>query len=81
MTGSAQSDSDRYELTGLAGIPTQPGEPTLCQHCAHPAPEQLVRVVGAWSVIDGAPRWDCESCVRERLEEIEAKADLHRTPA
>jgi hypothetical protein len=80
MTGSAQPHSGRQELTGLAAIPKQAGRPTLCRHCGTTAPEQLVRVVGAWSVIDGLARWDCDSCARARLEEIEGGADIHRTP-
>jgi hypothetical protein len=81
MTGSLQSGSDSYELLGLAGIPKQAGAPTLCRHCSSPAPEELIRVVGAWSVIDGVAQWDCDSCARARLEEIEAGADIHRTRA
>jgi hypothetical protein len=79
MKASPRSDSDRYEdryeLTGLAAIPTQSGEHTLCRHCSAPAPERLVRVIGAWSVIDGVARWDCDSCARARLHEIEAGID------
>jgi hypothetical protein len=79
MKASTRSDSDRYEdryeLTGLAAIPTQSGEHTLCRHCSAPAPERHVRVIGAWSVIDGVARWDCDSCARARLHEIEAGID------
>ena len=79
MKASTRSDSDRYEdryeLTGLAAIPTQSGVHTLCRHCAAPAPDRLVRVIGAWSVIDGVARWDCDSCARARLHEIEAGTD------
>ena len=71
-----RSGSDRYELAGLAAIPVQGGEPTLCRHCATPAPERLARVVGVWSVIDGAALWDCDSCARARLQEIESRRDL-----
>ncbi len=79
MKVSTQSGSDRHELTGLAAIPGQAGEPTLCRHCATPAPEQLIRVAGAWSVIDGLARWDCDSCARARLEDIETRSDLHHS--
>jgi hypothetical protein len=79
MKAPVHSDSDRHEdrheVTGLAGIPTQTGARTLCRHCAAPAPERLVRVVGAWSVIDGVAKWDCDSCARARLQEIEAGTD------
>jgi len=75
MKASTRSDSDRCELTGLAAIPGQTGEITLCRHCAKPAPDRLVRIVGAWAVIDGVARWDCDSCARARLREIEARAD------
>jgi hypothetical protein len=80
MKGTMRSDpdhyEDRYELTGLARIPTQAGEPTLCRHCSSPAPERLIRVAGAWSVIDGLAKWDCDTCARARLHEIESGTDV-----
>jgi hypothetical protein len=80
MKGSLRSDSDRYEdhhePIGLARIPTQAGEQTFCRTCRQPAPERLVRVVGAWSVIDDVAVWDCETCARERILEIEAGHDV-----
>ena len=79
MKAPLRSGTDRYELIGLAAIPSQAGGPaTLCQHCASPAPDRLSRVVGAWSVIEGVARWDCDSCARARLEEIEAGTDIDR---
>jgi hypothetical protein len=59
------------EPTGLARIPSQGGERTFCRHCSALAPERLVRVVGAWSVIDGVAVWDCDSCARARVHEFE----------
>jgi hypothetical protein len=81
MKASLRSDPGRHERTGLAAIPTQAGATTICRHCAAPAPEQLIRIAGAWSVIDGVALWDCDSCARARLQEIEAGADVRpRTP-
>lgn len=78
MKGSLRSDSDRYEnhpeLIGLARIPTQAGKQTFCRTCRQPAPDRLIRVVGAWSVIAGVAVWDCETCVRERILEMETRA-------
>jgi hypothetical protein len=79
MKAVMRSDSDHYGPTGLATIPSQGGATTLCRHCSTPAPEKLVRIAGAWSVIDGVARWDCDSCARARLEEIEAGTDLRRS--
>lgn len=56
---------------GLAGIPARGGGTTFCRHCSVAAPERLFRVVGAWSVIDGVPVWDCAGCTRALLHEIE----------
>jgi hypothetical protein len=81
MKASLRSESDHYGPTGLATIPSQAGETTLCRHCATPAPAQRVRIAGAWSVIDGVARWDCDSCARARLEEIEAGDDVRRHPS
>ena len=64
-----------HELTGLARIPTQGGLPTVCRQCSAIAPERLVRVLGAWSVIEGVAVWDCDSCARARLHEFEAGTD------
>jgi hypothetical protein len=79
MKASTRSAADRHEdrfgLTGLAAIPTQSGEHIFCRHCSAPAPARHVRVVGAWSVIDGVAQWDCDSCARARLHEIEAGTD------
>jgi hypothetical protein len=84
MKGSLRSDSDRYEdhheLIGLARIPAQAGEQTLCRTCRQAAPESLVRIVGAWSVIAGVAVWDCETCVRDRILEIEAGDDVRPRP-
>ena len=63
---------DDHELTGLARIPTQGGERVVCRQCSEVAPERLVRVLGAWSVINGVAVWDCDSCARARLHDIEA---------
>ena len=60
-----------HERVGLARIPTQGGERILCRQCSAVAPERLVRVLGAWSVIDGVAVWDCDSCARARLHEFE----------
>jgi hypothetical protein len=82
MKGSLRSDSDRDEdnpdLIGLARIPTQAGAQTFCRTCRQPAPERLVRVVGAWSVIEGVAVWDCKTCARERILEIESGSDVRR---
>ena len=64
-----------HEPTGLARIPTQGGARTVCRQCSAVAPERLVRVLGAWSVIDGVAVWDCDSCARARLHEFEAGTD------
>ena len=86
MKGSVRSGSDReedhhdrigHDRIGLARIPAQGGEPTLCRHCSVVAPERLFRVIGTWSVIGGTAVWDCDSCTRARLHEIEAGPGLH----
>jgi hypothetical protein len=66
---------DGAERTGLARIPTQAGATVHCRHCSTPAPEQLVRIAGVWSAIDGRAVWDCDSCARARLPEFEAEGD------
>jgi hypothetical protein len=79
MKRSVRSEHDypnEHQLIGLARIPAQGGEPTICRHCSARAPERLVRVCGAWSVIDGVAVWDCDSCARARLHEIEAGMDV-----
>jgi hypothetical protein len=63
-----------HEVTGLARIPAQGGERTLCRQCSAVAPERLVRVLGAWSVVDGVAVWDCDSCARARLHEFERQS-------
>jgi hypothetical protein len=67
------------ERLGLARIPAQGGEATFCRHCSAMAPERLVRVLGAWSVIDGVAVWDCDSCARAHLQEFEAGTEFRRT--
>jgi hypothetical protein len=62
---------DDHEAIGLARIPAQGGEKVLCRQCSTVAPEHLVRVLGAWSVIDGVAVWDCDSCARARVHEFE----------
>lgn len=71
MRSATDHPDDQHELIGLARIPAQGGEKTLCRHCSAIAPERLVRVLGAWSVVDGVAVWDCESCARARLHELE----------
>ena len=87
MKASPRSDhpddhlrEDRGERTGLARIPTVAGEIIRCRHCSTPAPEQLVRIAGAWSVIAGVAVWDCDSCARARLHEFEAEGHQRRVP-
>jgi hypothetical protein len=70
-TRSEAVHQEDHERTGLARIPTQGGELTFCRQCSAVAPERLVRVLGAWSVIDGVAVWDCDSCARARLHEFE----------
>jgi hypothetical protein len=77
MKRSTRSDTDHHDQrTGLARIPTQIGERTFCRKCSAVAPERLVRVLGAWSVIDGVAVWDCDSCARARLHEFERTTPL-----
>jgi hypothetical protein len=72
----------RGERIGLARIPAQGGETIRCRHCSAPAPEQLVRIAGAWSVVEGTAVWDCDSCARARLHEFEAEGQAHhRVPS
>jgi hypothetical protein len=59
------------QLTGLAAIPAQPLASPRCRRCAAAAPSGLARVHGVWSVIDGRPIWECETCARAHLFEIE----------
>jgi hypothetical protein len=80
MRSETVHHDDHHELIGLARIPRQGGEPTLCRHCSAVAPERLVRVLGAWSVIEGVAVWDCDSCARARLHEIEAGSDFSPAP-
>ncbi len=84
MSASTRTDpvrrEDHLDLAGLARIPVQSAEPIRCRHCHSSAPERLFRLVGAWSVIDGDPVWDCDRCTREHLFEIEAgSASTRRT--
>ncbi|GLY13019.1 hypothetical protein Kisp01_00350 [Kineosporia sp. NBRC 101677] len=78
MSGSLRSETrpSPAESTGLSAIPTQTDPHTHCRTCLAPAPEGLHRVVGAWSLINGIALWDCESCARERILEIEAGQDV-----
>jgi len=74
MNSSTRSETvhnEDHERIGLARIPGQGGERTLCRQCSAVAPERLVRVLGAWSVIDGVAVWDCDSCARARVHEFE----------
>jgi hypothetical protein len=80
MRSETDRHDDRHELIGLARIPSQGGAPTFCRHCSAAAPEQLIRVVGAWSVIDGVAVWDCDSCARARLHELEHTPEGHPVP-
>jgi hypothetical protein len=85
MKGSVRTGSDReehhHDRTGLARIPAQGGGTTACRHCSVVAPERLFRLMGAWSVIDGTAVWDCDSCTRARLHEIESGVDRDVVPA
>ena len=69
MSASERSEP-RGERSGLARITD--GATIRCRECHAPVPENLLRVAGAWSVIDGAAMWDCDSCARARLHEFEA---------
>ncbi|GAA3617547.1 hypothetical protein GCM10022223_37720 [Kineosporia mesophila] len=81
MNGSLRSETRIAESqpAGLAAIPSQSGTHTHCRTCLAPAPQALYRVVGAWSVINGVALWDCETCARERILEIEAGQDVRRS--
>jgi hypothetical protein len=93
MTAITRSDPARREdqrhppleaalpTSGLARIPVQVGEPIRCRHCHSAAPERLYRLVGAWSVIDGEPVWDCAACTRDQLFEIESGSAWARSLA
>lgn len=72
MSASERS-APRGERSGLARIPDDGSDGTHCRQCATPAPEHLLRVAGAWSVIDGLASWDCDSCARARVREYEAE--------
>ncbi|MBT0768015.1 hypothetical protein KIH74_03710 [Kineosporia sp. J2-2] len=78
MSGSLSSHTRVADPrpAGLAAIPTQSGSHTHCRTCLAPAPESLYRVVGVWSVINSIALWDCESCARERILEIEDGQDV-----
>jgi hypothetical protein len=67
--------SEDHEAIGLARIPAQGGKSILCRQCSAIAPERLVRVLGAWSVVEGVAVWDCDGCARARLHEFEAGTD------
>lgn len=72
MKASQRSDP-RGERFGLARIPDDGAESTRCRQCQAPAPENLLRIAGAWSVVNGVATWDCDSCARARLHEFEAE--------
>lgn len=78
MNGSLRSQSRvaDAEPAGLSAIPSQASPQTHCRNCLAPAPEGLHRVVGVWSLISGIAVWDCESCARERILEIEDGRDV-----
>ena len=84
MEASPHSDPDRPdehlrkdggERIGLARIQIQATETIHCRHCSAPAPEQHLRIAGAWSAVDGTAVWDCDSCARARLHEFEAECE------
>jgi hypothetical protein len=75
MSASERS-APRGEGFGLARIPVDGTETIRCRQCHSPAPENLLRIAGAWSVIHGVAMWDCDSCARARLHEYEAEG-LH----
>lgn len=78
MNGSLRSQTRvaAPQPAGLSAIPTQTDPHTHCRTCLTAAPQNLYRVVGVWSLIDGIALWDCESCTRERILEIEDGSDV-----
>lgn len=70
---ASERPAPRGERAGLARITDDGPAGTVCRQCRTPAPEHLLRVAGAWSVIDGAAAWDCDSCARARIREFEAE--------
>ncbi|MCD5313639.1 hypothetical protein [Kineosporia babensis] len=79
MNGSLRSEARPTSSPDSArrtAIPTQADPHTHCRSCLTPAPDGLFRVVGAWSLINGVAIWDCESCARKRLLEIEDGQDV-----
>lgn len=71
MSSSAGPGLRYAQLTGLAHIPAQMVASTRCRRCQASAPSGLARVLGVWSVVDRFPSWECATCARENLFEIE----------
>jgi len=78
MNGSLRSQTSvaDAEPAGLSAIPAQAGPQTRCRSCLTAAPEGRHRVVGTWSLIGGIAVWDCESCTRKMILEIEDGRDV-----
>ena len=57
-------------------VPIQAAAICACRTCGMTAPMYRARITGVWSVVHGAAVWDCETCMKAQLQDIEA--GLHR---